>query len=33
MEVIAPCLPAELIADLDSTVETVYGNQEGAAIN
>lgn len=32
MEVIAPCLPAELIADLDSTVETVYGNQEGAPL-
>lgn len=32
MEVIAPCLPSELIVDLDSTVETVYGNQEGAAV-
>lgn len=30
-EVIRPCLPAELILDLDSTVETVYGDQEGAA--
>jgi len=32
MEVVAPCLPSELILDLDSTVETVYGNQEGAAV-
>lgn len=32
MEVITPCLPLELIVDLDSTVETVYGNQEGAAV-
>lgn len=30
-EVIRPCLPTELILDLDSTVETVYGDQEGAA--
>jgi hypothetical protein len=30
-EVIRPCLPAEIILDLDSTVETVYGNQAGAA--
>jgi hypothetical protein len=31
-DVIAPCLPAELILDLDSTVETVYGDQSGAAV-
>jgi len=30
-EVIHPCLPLELILDLDSTVETVYGDQAGAA--
>jgi hypothetical protein len=30
-EVIRPCLPSELILDLDSTVETVYGDQAGAA--
>jgi hypothetical protein len=30
-EVSQPCLPSELILDLDSTVETVYGNQTGAA--
>jgi hypothetical protein len=30
-EVIRPCLPSDLILDLDSTVETVYGDQEGAA--
>lgn len=30
-KVIRPCLPARLILDLDSTVETVYGNQGGAA--
>lgn len=30
-EVIYPCLPSELILDLDSTVETVYGDQAGAA--
>jgi len=30
-EVIQPCLPTELILDLDSTVETVYGDQSGAA--
>lgn len=29
---IAPCLPSHLILDLDSTVETVYGRQEGAAV-
>ncbi len=29
--VIPPCLPSALILDLDSTVETVYGNQAGAA--
>lgn len=29
--VIAPCLPSDLILDLDSTVETVYGDQSGAA--
>lgn len=32
VQVITPCLPAELIMDLDSTVETVYGHQEGSAI-
>lgn len=31
-QVIAPCLPTHLILDLDSTVETVYGQQEGAAV-
>ncbi|MNO12398.1 Transposase DDE domain protein [compost metagenome] len=30
-EIIRPCLPSELILDLDSTVETVYGDQGGAA--
>lgn len=30
--VIAPSLPSELILDLDSTVETVYGHQQGAAV-
>jgi hypothetical protein len=30
-EVIRPCLPSDLILDLDSTVETVYGDQAGAA--
>jgi hypothetical protein len=30
-EVILPGLPADLILDLDSIVETVYGNQSGAA--
>ena len=29
--VIRPCLPSELVLDLDSTVETVYGDQAGAA--
>lgn len=29
--IIRPCLPADLILDLDSTVETVYGEQSGAA--
>lgn len=28
---IRPCLPSKLIFDLDSTVETVYGNQDRAA--
>lgn len=30
-QVIRPCLPTDLILDLDSTVETVYGNQSGTA--
>ena len=30
-EIIRPCLPSDLILDLDSTVETVYGDQGGAA--
>lgn len=30
-EIIGPCLPEALILDLDSTVETVYGDQGGAA--
>lgn len=30
-EVIQPCLSSKLILDLDSTVETVYGDQAGAA--
>ena len=29
--VIRPCLPSEVILDLDSTVEIVYGDQSGAA--
>lgn len=29
---IQPCLPTNLILDLDSTVETVYGDQQGAAV-
>lgn len=32
IEMIAPQLPEFLILDLDSTVETVYGNQQGAEI-
>ncbi|MCK9905685.1 transposase, partial [Frankia sp. Cpl3] len=31
-QIITPCLPSELIMDLDSTVETVYGHQQGAAV-
>ncbi|MUG73060.1 IS1380 family transposase [Paenibacillus sp. JMULE4] len=31
LAVIGPCLPDDLILDLDSTVETVYGDQSGAA--
>ena len=30
-QIITPCLPSSLILDLDSTVETVYGHQSGAA--
>jgi hypothetical protein len=30
-EIIRPCLPFDIILDLDSTVETVYGDQDGAA--
>lgn len=30
-EILRPALPVGLILDLDSSVETVYGNQEGAA--
>jgi hypothetical protein len=30
-EIIRPALPSDLILDLDSSVETVYGDQEGAA--
>jgi len=30
-EIIRPGLPSDLILDLDSSVETVYGDQEGAA--
>ncbi|MCP3776116.1 IS1380 family transposase [Paenibacillus sp. MZ04-78.2] len=30
-EIIRPCLPVNIILDLDSTVETVYGHQAGAA--
>jgi hypothetical protein len=30
-EIILPCLPSDIILDLDSTVETVYGDQAGAA--
>ncbi|WP_141505670.1 IS1380 family transposase [Paenibacillus luteus] len=32
VEMIAPRLPDSLILDLDSTVETVYGNQQGAEV-
>nr|WP_146088505.1 hypothetical protein [Paenibacillus peoriae] len=28
LEVIRPCLSSKFILDLDSTVETVYGNQD-----
>nr|WP_244152730.1 hypothetical protein [Paenibacillus lactis] len=28
--VIRPCLPSKLVLDLDSTAETVYGDQVGA---
>lgn len=31
-DIIRPALPKSLILDLDSTVETVYGNQQGAAV-
>src|SRR5690606_26215798 len=31
MEMISPCLPEVSILDFDSTVETVYGDQQGAA--
>nr|WP_245864317.1 hypothetical protein [Paenibacillus donghaensis] len=31
LDLIRPCLPSTLILDLDSTVETVYGNQAKAA--
>lgn len=31
-QVIMPSLPDQLILDLDSTVETVYGNQQGAKV-
>jgi hypothetical protein len=30
-EIIRPCLPLDIILDLDSTVQTVYGDQGGAA--
>ncbi|AQS57323.1 MAG: IS1380 family transposase [Novibacillus thermophilus] len=32
LDLITPCLSDECILDLDSTVETVYGNQEGAEV-
>lgn len=32
IEMIRPCLPTNLIIDLDSTVETLYGDQQGAAV-
>ena len=32
VEIIVPQLPDALILDLDSTVETVYGNQQGAEV-
>lgn len=32
MQMIQPCLPNDLILDLDSTVETLYGSQQGAAV-
>jgi len=31
-DIIVPALPETLTLDLDSTVETVYGNQQGAAV-
>jgi hypothetical protein len=31
-DILIPALPQSLILDLDSTVETVYGNQQGAAV-
>jgi hypothetical protein len=30
-QIIRPCLPLDILLDLDSTVETVYGDQAGAA--
>lgn len=32
LNIIAPALPAHSILDLDSSVETVYGDQQGAAV-
>jgi hypothetical protein len=32
IQLIQPCLSTDLILDLDSTVETVYGSQQGAAV-
>ncbi|RCW50857.1 DDE family transposase [Paenibacillus prosopidis] len=32
MEMVSPCLPQTVILDFDSTVETLYGNQQGAAV-
>jgi hypothetical protein len=31
-DIIAPALPERSILDLDSSVETVYGHQQGAAV-
>lgn len=32
IQMIQPCLPTDLILDLDSTVKTVYGSQQGATV-
>ncbi len=32
LDINAPALPEKIILDLNSSVETVYGNQQGAAV-